>query len=65
MYQSINPIRSRKHLMFIASQPCLICRRDDVQSAHIRYSGAGTGMKPCDILQFPLYRTSQRTTYHE
>ena len=54
MYQSINLIRSRKHLMFVASQPCLICRRDDVQAAHIRFSGAGMGMKPCDIFTTPL-----------
>jgi len=54
MYQSINPIQSRNHLMFVASQPCLICRRDDVQSAHIRYTGAGMGMKPCDSFVVPL-----------
>ena len=54
MYQSINAIRSRKHLMFVASQPCLICRREDVQAAHIRFSGAGIGMKPCDIFTTPL-----------
>ena len=54
MYQSINPIRSRNHLMFVASQPCLICRREDVQAAHIRFSGAGMGMKPCDIFTTPL-----------
>ena len=54
MYQNINPLRSRKHLMFIASQPCLICRREDVQAAHIRFSGAGIGMKPCDIFTTPL-----------
>tara|TARA_X000001382_G_scaffold47032_1_gene31847 strand:+ start:541 stop:873 length:333 start_codon:yes stop_codon:yes gene_type:complete len=50
----INPIRSKKHLMFVASKPCLICGREDVQAAHVRYSGAGMGMKPCDIFTTPL-----------
>ena len=40
--------------MYIASKPCLICGRLDVQSAHIRYTGAGVGMKPCDIFTTPL-----------
>ena len=60
MYQSINPLRSRKHLMFVASQPCLICRREDVQAAHIRFSGAGIGMKPRDIFTTPLWLEHHR-----
>lgn len=40
--------------MYIASKPCLICSRIDVQAAHIRYSGAGMGLKPCDVFTTPL-----------
>ena len=47
-------IRSRKHLMYIADKPCLICGGIDVQAAHIRYAGAGIGQKPCDIFTTPL-----------
>ena len=54
MYQTLNPIRSRKHLMYIASKPCIICRGLYVHSACIRYTGAGVGMKPCDIFTTPL-----------
>jgi len=54
MYQKLNPVRSRKHLMYVASKPCVICAGIYVQSAHIRYSGAGMGMKPCDVFTVPL-----------
>ena len=47
-------IRSRKHLMHIADKPCLICGGIDVQAAHIRYTGAGMGLKPCDSFVVPL-----------
>jgi hypothetical protein len=47
-------IRSKKHLQYISQKPCLICGRTDVQSAHIRYAGAGIGQKPCDIFTTPL-----------
>ena len=47
-------IRSRKHLQYISEKSCLICGGIDVQSAHIRYAGAGIGQKPCDIFTTPL-----------
>jgi len=48
-------IRSKKHLKFIASLPCLICRRTDVQAAHIRHgNGAGMGLKSGDDCTVPL-----------
>ena len=40
--------------MYIADKPCLICGGIDVQAAHIRYTGAGMGQKPCDIFTTPL-----------
>ena len=47
-------IKSRKHLKFVSEKTCVICSRPDVQSAHIRYAGAGIGMKPCDSFVVPL-----------
>ena len=49
-----NKIRSRIHLEFVSQHGCTICGRTDVQSAHIRYTGAGMGMKPCDSFVVPL-----------
>ena len=49
-----NKIRSRTHLEFVSQHGCTICGRTDVQSAHIRYTGAGMGMKPCDSFVVPL-----------
>ena len=37
-------IKSRKHLIFVSEKPCVICSRPDVQSAHIRFAGAGIGI---------------------
>ena len=54
MYEKINAIRSINHLKYIAGKSCIICGGIDVQAAHIRYSGAGTGMKPCDVFTIPL-----------
>ena len=54
IYQNLNPIRSRKHLQYIAEKPCLICGGIEVQACHIRYTGAGMGMKPCDIFTTPM-----------
>ena len=47
-------IKSRKHLIFVSEKPCVICSRPDVQSAHIRFAGAGIGMKPSDCFVVPL-----------
>ena len=49
-----NKIRSKIHLQFVSQHGCTICGRTDVQSAHIRYTGAGMGMKPCDSFVVPL-----------
>ena len=48
------PIRSKVHLKFVSEHGCTICGRTDVQSAHIRYTGAGVGLKPCDSFVVPL-----------
>jgi hypothetical protein len=53
--QKIKPIRSEKHRRFIASLPCVISGRSDVQAAHIRRGNVcGTGLKPGDNCCVPL-----------
>ena len=48
-------LRSKDHLRWIASQPCLICGFMPVQAAHIRYDHAGAmALKPGDNLVVPL-----------
>ncbi len=48
-------IRDKKHRMFIASLPCLICGGVDVQSAHIRKGNSGgVALKPSDNCCVPL-----------
>lgn len=50
-----NYVRDKKHRIFIASLPCLITGRDDVQAAHIRKgNGGGVGLKPSDEFCVPL-----------
>jgi len=48
-------IRDKKHLKFVASLPCILCMRKDVQAAHIRSgNGAGMGLKSGDNFTVPL-----------
>lgn len=48
-------IRDEKHRRFIASLPCVICGRGDVQAAHVRRGqDGGTGLKPSDDRVVPL-----------
>ena len=54
VYQKTQFIKSRKHLQYVSEQPCVLCQKIDVQSAHIRYAGAGMGLKPCDSFTIPL-----------
>ena len=53
-------IRSRKHLMYIAEKPCIICGYTEVQACHIRFTGAGMGQKPCDIFTTPMCLSHHR-----
>ncbi|MGH1376655.1 MAG: putative HNHc nuclease [Alphaproteobacteria bacterium] len=53
--QKTPKIRSKKHLKFIANLPCVICRKTDVQAAHVRSgNGAGMGLKSGDDCVVPL-----------
>lgn len=54
VYLKTKMIRSKIHLRYVAEKPCVICGRPDVQAAHIRYTGAGVGLKPCDSFVVPL-----------
>ncbi len=51
----IAKIRDKRHRRFVASLPCVICRRTDVQAAHISSgNGAGMGLKSGDNCIVPL-----------
>ena len=48
-------IRDDKYRRWIASLPCLVTGRDDVQCCHLRHnSNAGMGRKPSDSRCVPL-----------
>jgi recombination DNA repair RAD52 pathway protein len=48
-------VRSKEHLRFVASQPCLICGRTPAQAHHIRYAQAkGIALKVSDEFTVPL-----------
>jgi len=50
------PYRSKKYLDFIRSKPCLICANPNTVPHHVRRLrwGAGTGIKPSDLVCIPL-----------
>jgi hypothetical protein len=48
-------IRSKEHLRFVASQPCLICGRTPSHAHHVRYTQSrGVGLKVSDEFAVPL-----------
>ena len=48
-------IRSKEHLRFVASQPCLICGRSPSHAHHIRYAQSkGLSLKVSDEFTVPL-----------
>ena len=51
-------IRSKEHLRFVASQPCMICGRSPSYAHHIRYAQSrGLGLKVSDEFTVPLCAT--------
>ena len=51
-------IRSKEHLRFVASQPCLICGRSPAHAHHIRFAQTkGIGLKVSDEFTVPLCAT--------
>lgn len=56
MLPKSQPIRDRKYLDWVRTQPCLVTGRADVEPAHLRLLGeGGVGMKPGDNLVLPLH----------
>jgi hypothetical protein len=48
-------IRSKEHLRFVASQPCLICGRSPSHAHHVRYAQSrGLSLKVSDEFTVPL-----------
>jgi hypothetical protein len=48
-------IRSKEHLRFVASRPCLICGRTPAQAHHVRFAQPrGLGLKVSDEFTVPL-----------
>jgi len=62
-------IRSKPHLRFVASQPCLICGRTPAQAHHIRYAQPrGLALKVSDEFTVPLcaiHHTENHATGNE
>jgi hypothetical protein len=55
VFQKRKYIRDEKHRRFIASLPCIITGKSDVQCAHIRKGNhGGAGLKPSDEYCVPL-----------
>jgi hypothetical protein len=51
----VKRIRSKEHLRFVASQPCLICGRTPAHAHHIRYAQPkGVALKVSDEFTVPL-----------
>lgn len=48
-------VRSKEHLRFVASRPCLICGRTPAQAHHVRFAQPrGLGLKVSDEFTVPL-----------
>jgi hypothetical protein len=51
----VKRIRSKEHLRFVASQPCVICGRTPAHAHHLRYAQPrGLGLKVSDEFTVPL-----------
>ena len=53
------PVRSKPYRMLVASLPCVLTGRIDVQAAHGN-RGKGQGLKTCDLTCFPLSIAAHR-----
>lgn len=53
--------RDRKHLRFVAGQPCVVCGRQPCDPHHLRFAQArGLGQKVSDEFTVPLCRAHHR-----
>jgi len=56
--------RDRKHLMFVASQPCLLCGRQPCDAHHLRFAQPrAMGLKVSDEFTVPLCRVHHRQVH--
>ena len=54
-------LRDKRHLKFVASQPCLICGREPSDPHHLRFAQPrAIGLKVSDEFTVPLCRTHHR-----
>ena len=57
-------IRSKEHLRFVASQPCLICGRSPSHAHHVRYAQSkGLSLKVSDEFTVPLCAIHHRNIH--
>lgn len=58
--------RDKKHLRFVASQPCLVCGRVPSDAHHLRFAQPrALGRKVSDEFTVPLCRTHHRQLHNE
>ena len=57
----IKRIRSKEHLRFVASKPCVVCGRNPAHAHHLRHAQPrGLGLKVSDEFTVPLCATHHR-----
>jgi hypothetical protein len=57
-------LRDKAHLIFVASQPCLICGRTPADAHHLRFAQPrALGRKVSDEFTVPLCRIHHRTAH--
>lgn len=57
-------LRNKAHLQFVSSLPCVICRKNECEAAHIRKgTDGGIGLKPSDCYVVPLCRGCHLTQH--
>lgn len=55
------PLRDRKYLDWLRTQPCVVSNCNETEPAHLRWhTDGGTGMKPSDCYAFPLHYSLHR-----
>src|SRR5207237_114537 len=57
-------IRDKRHLRFVAKQPCLVCGRQPSDAHHLRFAQSrGLGLKVSDEFTVPLCRGHHREVH--
>ena len=59
--QAVKRLRDKAHLRFVASQPCLVCKRQPSDPHHLRFAQPrALGLKVSDEFTVPLCRGHHR-----